>query len=84
MAEHEGTEADRKFDEAKSVCILPLSQPDWWCGGTDCRTPDKDKSDLYGTWVSFLSGGTGYELAGILSGGEDAEPMDGCVDNDQS
>ena len=50
----------------------------------DCRTPDKDKSDLYGTWVSFLSGGTGYELAGVLSGGEDAEPMDGCVDNDQS
>ena len=29
-------------------------------------------------------GGTGYELAGVLSGGEDAEPMDGCVDNDQS
>lgn len=64
--------------------FCPLSQPDRWCGRKDCRTPDKDKSDLYGTWVSFLSGGTGYELAGVLSGGEDAEPMDGCVDNDQS
>ena len=57
---------------------------DRWCGRKDCRTSDQDKSDLYGTWVSFLSGGTGYELAGVLSGGEDAEQMDGCVDNDQS
>lgn len=39
----------------------------------------QDKSDLYGTWVSFLSGGTGYELAGVLSGGEDAEQMDGVL-----
>lgn len=83
-AEHEGTEAGRRFDEAKWIRILPLSQPDRWCGRKDCRTPDQDKSDLYGTWVSFLSGGTGYELAGVLSGGEDAEPMDGCVDNNQS
>ena len=61
---------------------MPLSQPDRWCGRKDCRTPDQDKSDLYGTWVSFLSGGTGYELAGVLSGGEGAEPMDGCVHED--
>lgn len=71
-------------DEAEYLCILSLSQPDRWCGRKDCRTSDQDKSDLYGTWVSFLSGGTGYELAGVLSGGEDAEQMDGCVDNDQS
>lgn len=83
-AEHEGTEAGGKFDEAKSVRILPLSQPDWWCGGTDRRAQDKNEGDLYRARISFLSGGSDCELAGVLSGGEDAEPMDGCVDNDQS
>ena len=65
------------FDEAKWIRILPLSQPDRWCGRKDCRTPDQDKSDLYGTWVSFLSGGSDCELAGVLSGGEGAESLDG-------
>ena len=64
--------------------ILPLSQPDWWCGGTDRRAQDKNEGDLYRARISFLSGGSDCELAGVLSGGEDAEPMDGCVDNDQS
>ena len=63
---------------------MSLSQPDRWCGGTDRRAQDENEGDLYRARISFLPGGTGYELAGVLSGGEDAEQMDGCVDNDQS
>lgn len=32
--------------------------------------------------MDFISiGETGYELAGVLSGGEGDEPMERCVDN---
>lgn len=78
-AEHEGTEAGGKFDEAKWVRILPLSQPDWWCGGTDRRAPDENEGDLYRARISFLPGGSACELAGVLSGGEGAESLDGCA-----
>ena len=63
---------------------MSLSQPDRWCGGTDRRAQDENEVIYTAHGFHFYQGAPGYELAGVLSGGEDAEQMDGCVDNDQS
>ena len=38
----------------RSIPILPLSQSNWWSYRKNCGACNKNKNNLYSSWISFL------------------------------
>lgn len=53
-----GAQAAFGTNQAASLCVDALSFTDRRSTCKNCGAPAKNQGDLYGTWISFLSGRT--------------------------